>query len=52
LTGTHTVIPGLYTQQGYQQYFLVRGATLVHEFLRDNWVMGESSSLNPIQLRE
>lgn len=52
LTGTHTVIPGLYTQQGYQQYFLVRGATLVNEFLRDNWVMGESSSLNPIQLRD
>lgn len=52
LTGTHSVIPGLYTQQGYQQYFLVRGATLVHEFLRDNWVMGESNSLNPIQLRD
>ena len=51
-SGSHSVIPGLYTQQGYQQFFLARGASLVHELLRDNWVMGESSSLNPIQLRD
>lgn len=51
-SGSHSVIPGLYTQQGYQQFFLARGASLVHELLRDNWVMGESSSLNPLQLRD
>lgn len=50
-TAPHSVIPGLYTQRGYQQYFLPRAASLVHETVRDNWVTGETSSLNPLQLR-
>ncbi|MEE1924031.1 type VI secretion system membrane subunit TssM [Pseudomonas sp. 148P] len=49
--GGHTVIPGLYTQKGYQQQFLVHASGLVRELLRDNWVTGQSSSLDPLQLQ-
>ena len=51
-SGSHVVIPGLYTQQGYQQFFLTHGAGLVQQLMRDNWVMGQTSDLNPIQLRD
>ncbi|MPQ71089.1 MULTISPECIES: type VI secretion system membrane subunit TssM [unclassified Pseudomonas] len=43
------VIPGLYTQRGYQQFFLSKGALLTRDFLRDNWVMGQSSTLDAVQ---
>jgi type VI secretion system protein ImpL len=49
--GTDYVIPGFYTQQGYQQYFSVRGAALVTDILRDNWVLGEGSNISGMDLR-
>ncbi|WPN32693.1 type VI secretion system membrane subunit TssM [Pseudomonas sp. P5_109] len=49
--GTGYVIPGFYTQQGYQQYFSVQGSVLVTAILRDNWVLGESSGLSTMDLR-
>ena len=49
--GTDYVIPGFYTQTGYQQYFSVQGSTLVTELLNDNWVLGENSGLSGMDLR-
>ncbi|MCW8274461.1 type VI secretion system membrane subunit TssM [Pseudomonas sp. PCH199] len=49
--GTDHVIPGFYTQQGYQKYFSVRGAALVTDILRDNWVLGEGSDISAMDLR-
>ncbi|NUU38168.1 type VI secretion system membrane subunit TssM [Pseudomonas sp. C2B4] len=49
--GTDYVIPGFYTQKGYQQYFSVRGSTLVTEILRDNWVLGEGSGISGMDMR-
>ncbi|MGR4972183.1 type VI secretion system membrane subunit TssM [Pseudomonas sp. LARHCG127] len=51
LVGTDREIPGIYTRQGYERYFSVRGATLVTELLRDNWVLGESESLSAMDMR-
>lgn len=51
LLGTDHVIPGFYTRQGYQQYFSVRGAVLVNDILRDNWVLGEGSDISAMDLR-
>ncbi|NVZ60051.1 type VI secretion system membrane subunit TssM [Pseudomonas edaphica] len=48
--GTDYVIPGFYTQQGYQQYFSVQGSMLVTEILRDNWVLGEGSGISGMDL--
>lgn len=45
-SGTDYVIPGFYTLRGYQQYFVAQGAPMVREILRDNWVLGEGSSLS------
>ncbi|WP_347902746.1 type VI secretion system membrane subunit TssM [Pseudomonas purpurea] len=49
--GTDYVIPGFYTQQGYQQYFSVQGSTLVTDLLRDNWVLGEGSGISGMDMR-
>ncbi|MBD8604583.1 type VI secretion system membrane subunit TssM [Pseudomonas sp. CFBP 8771] len=49
--GTDYVIPGFYTQQGYQQYFSVQGLMLVTNILSDNWVLGEGSSISGMDLR-
>ncbi|MBV6825301.1 type VI secretion system membrane subunit TssM [Pseudomonas sp. PD9R] len=49
--GTGYAIPGFYTKQGYQQYFSVRGAGLVTDILRDNWVLGEGSGISGQDLR-
>ncbi|MBO5392453.1 MAG: type VI secretion system membrane subunit TssM, partial [Pseudomonas sp.] len=49
--GTDYVIPGFYTQQGYQQYFSVQGSMLVTDILSDNWVLGESSGISAMDLR-
>lgn len=48
--GTDYVIPGFYTQQGYQQYFSVQGSLLVPRILRDNWVLGEGTGLSGMDL--
>ncbi|UCO98903.1 type VI secretion system membrane subunit TssM [Metapseudomonas lalkuanensis] len=45
-SGTDYLIPGFYTQRGYQQFFATQGVPLVREILRDNWVLGEGSSLS------
>ncbi|MCU1758122.1 type VI secretion system membrane subunit TssM [Pseudomonas sp. 14P_8.1_Bac3] len=49
--GTDYVIPGFYTQQGYQQYFSVQGSALVTDILRDNWVLGEGEGISGMDLR-
>ncbi|MBP5102224.1 type VI secretion system membrane subunit TssM [Pseudomonas protegens] len=49
--GTDYVIPGFYTQQGYQQYFSIQGTALVTDILRDNWVLGEGSGISGMDLR-
>lgn len=51
-TGTDYPIPGFYTQQGYQQYFVARGSSVVTDILRDNWVLGDNSGLEPRELRQ
>lgn len=48
--GTDYVIPGFYTQQGYQQYFSIQGSALVTDILRDNWVLGEGSGISGMDL--
>lgn len=49
--GTDYVIPGFYTQQGYQQFFSVKGSVLVTDNLQDNWVLGEGSGISGMDLR-
>ncbi|MDY7562605.1 type VI secretion system membrane subunit TssM [Pseudomonas sp. CCC3.2] len=49
--GTDYLIPGFYTQRGYQQFFTTQGATLVNDILRDNWVLGESAGISGMDLR-
>ncbi|VXB03744.1 putative type VI secretion system protein [Pseudomonas sp. 8AS] len=44
--GSDYSIPGLYTQKGYQQYFVAQGLGLVRDILRDNWVLGEGNQLS------
>lgn len=50
-SGTDYLIPGFYTQRGYQQFFTTQGASLVNEILRDNWVLGESTGISGMDLR-
>ncbi|MEB0079625.1 type VI secretion system membrane subunit TssM [Pseudomonas sp. CCI3.2] len=49
--GTDYLIPGFYTQRGYQQFFTTQGASLVNDILRDNWVLGESAGISGMDLR-
>ncbi|MDB6050747.1 MAG: type secretion protein VasK [Pseudomonas sp.] len=49
--GTDYLIPGFYTQRGYEQFFTTKGASLVNEILRDNWVLGESTGISGMDLR-
>lgn len=44
--GSDYVIPGLYTQKGYQQFFITQGFGLVRGLLSDNWVLGEGNDLS------
>jgi type VI secretion system protein ImpL len=44
--GSDYSIPGFYTQLGYQKTFTAKGADLVRDLLRDNWVLGEGDTLS------
>ncbi|MDX1725013.1 MAG: type VI secretion system membrane subunit TssM [Pseudomonas sp.] len=44
--GSDYAIPGFYTQVGYQKTFTAKGADLVRDILRDNWVLGEGDTLS------
>jgi type VI secretion system protein ImpL len=46
LLGSDYAIPGLYTQKGYQQFFVAQGLGLVRDILEDNWVLGEGNQLS------
>ena len=46
ITGGNYSIPGFYTRKGYQKMFADRGAGLVGNILKDNWVLGESDKLS------
>lgn len=50
LLGSDYAIPGFYTRDGYQKYYLTQGADLVREILRDNWVLGEGEHLSGADL--
>lgn len=50
-SGTDYLIPGFYTQRGFQLFFVTQGPKRVNEILRDNWVLGESSSISGMDLR-
>ncbi|MCQ4249160.1 type VI secretion system membrane subunit TssM [Pseudomonas stutzeri] len=45
-SGSDYAIPGFYTQNGYQKFYVAQGSDLVREILRDNWVLGEGDSLS------
>ncbi|AAO56059.1 type VI secretion system membrane subunit TssM [Pseudomonas syringae group genomosp. 3] len=51
LAGADYRIPGLYTRQGYERYFVTHGTGLVTEIMRDNWVLGEGAPFSVTQLR-
>ncbi|MBX8556889.1 type VI secretion system membrane subunit TssM [Pseudomonas cichorii] len=51
LAGTEYPIPGFYTRRGYQQFFVTQGVGAVNDILRDNWVLGEGTGLNGMELR-
>ncbi|MGN8274933.1 type VI secretion system membrane subunit TssM [Pseudomonas sp. SMN5] len=51
LVGTDHVIPGFYTRQGYEQFFSIRGATLIPRLLQDNWVLGDGEGLSDMDMR-
>ncbi len=44
-------IPGFYTKR-YVQYFEKQGPRLVNAIAQDNWVLGESVDLSPMDLRQ
>lgn len=48
--GIDQPIPGFYTQR-YWRYFEAQGAQLVDLIVQDNWVLGESSDLSPMDSR-
>jgi len=48
--GIDQPIPGFYTQR-YWRYFEAQGAQLVNLIVQDNWVLGESSDLSPMDSR-
>lgn len=50
--GADQAIPGLYTRQGYRQFFSVQGTARVSELLRDNWVLGEGNEISGRDLRQ
>lgn len=49
-TQVESLIPGFYTQQ-YLQFFEKQGPQLVNAIAQDNWVLGESTDLNAMDLR-
>ncbi|RMQ43349.1 Type VI secretion protein IcmF [Pseudomonas cichorii] len=52
LAGSEYSIPGFYTRKGYQQFFVTQGVGTVNAILRDNWVLGDTTGLNGMQLRQ
>ncbi|MGR6840046.1 type VI secretion system membrane subunit TssM [Aliivibrio wodanis] len=48
---TTSVIPGLYTQKGYQSVFLSKGLDQVKQLIDENWVIGLSSDLSTNEIR-
>ncbi len=50
-SGADYAIPGFFTQQGYQQSFVIKGPALVSTILRDNWVLGEGATISDMDLR-
>ncbi|MDX1302275.1 type VI secretion system membrane subunit TssM [Photobacterium sp.] len=51
-TNVDVVIPGLYSQQGYQRVFLSKGLEQVKSLINENWVVGTSSDLSALEIRE
>lgn len=50
LVGTDHAIPGFYTRNGYERYFIAQGASAITDILQDNWVLGDSGDLGPMAL--
>lgn len=49
---TDTVISGFYTQTGYQKIFLNKGLSEVQTLVNENWVLGTSTDLSSLEIRE
>lgn len=49
--GNDYVIPGIYTKKGYK-IMIKEGITLTKEVLHNNWVLGERTDLNDIEIGE
>lgn len=52
ITGANSQIPGFFTKQGYQQYFLLNGTKFITKTLKDNWVLGNANTLSPAELQK
>lgn len=50
--GADKEIPGFFTKQGYQQYFLTNGTKFINETLKNNWVLGDANTLSPAELQK
>ncbi|OEF19604.1 type VI secretion system membrane subunit TssM [Aliivibrio logei] len=48
---TNIIIPGLFTQKGYQTVFLSKGLDQVKQLIDENWVIGLSSDLSTNEIR-
>lgn len=52
ITGADRKIPKFFTKQGYQEYFLINGSKFITSILKDNWVLGDVTTLSPIELKK
>ncbi|MBL4829779.1 MAG: type VI secretion system membrane subunit TssM [Aliivibrio sp.] len=51
-SNTNTTISGFYTQTGYQKIFLNKGLEEVQMLVNENWVLGTSTDLSALEIRE
>lgn len=52
ISGADYKIPGFFTKQGYQQYFLLNGSKFITTTLKNNWVLGDANTLSPAELQK
>lgn len=52
IIGADREIPGFFTKQGYQQYFLTNGSKFITKTLKHNWVLGNGKTLSPAEIQK
>lgn len=52
IKGADRKIPGFFTKQGYQQYFLTNGSKYITTTLKNNWVLGDANTLSPAEIQK